>query len=338
MKLFDLGEFALIERMTRPFGIALPSGSVGPGDDCAILPGTEGRLTLITTDLLIEGVHFLRREISAPELGHKALAVNLSDIAAMGGTPKSFLLSLGLPPDLEIEWVDGFIEGMSALAREYGLNILGGDTTKSLGPIVVNIALMGEGEPAHIKLRSAARPKDIIAVTGFLGDSAAGLRTILENAPKSAAEQKLRERHHKPRPHLREGQWLGGRPEVHAMMDISDGLNSDIQRIMDRSQCGARIELTQLPVSPELKEGAKNLGWDARNLAAGGGEDYCLLCTVDCERFEACARDFREKFGTPLYRLGEITDQTRSLDYLEDGRVTDFSPRGVEHFYRASEG
>jgi thiamine-monophosphate kinase len=292
----------------------------------------------VTTDLLIEDVHFLRPEISVPDLGHKALAVNLSDIAGMGGTPRGFLLSLGLPPDLEVEWVDEFIGGMDGLAQEHRVCVLGGDTTRSPGPIVINIVLIGDVASTQVKLRSTAQPGDVIAVTDFLGDSAAGLKTILEKTPESVERQKLRQRHHKPYPRLREGQWLGAKEEVHAMMDISDGLNSDIRRIMDRSRCGARIELSHVPISPELIKLAKDLGWDVRDLAAAGGEDYCLLCSIDRISFEDCALDFQKQFGSPLYRIGEITDRTHSLKYLENGRVTDFSPRGFEHFSRTSMG
>jgi thiamine-monophosphate kinase len=338
MRLFNLGEFGLIERIVKQFAVALPPGFTGPGDDCAILPGQGGLSTLVTTDLLIEDVHFLRREISARDLGHKALAVNLSDIAAMGGTPRSFFLSIGFPPDLKVDWVDSFIEGMSELAQEHGVCILGGDTTKSPGPIVVNITVVGDVISSQVKLRSTARPGDIIAVTDFLGDSAAGLKTILEKTSDSAEQQELRKRHHRPHPQIREGQWLGARSEVHAMMDVSDGLNSDVRHIMDRSHWGARIELSQLPVSPELMKLANDLGWDVHDLAAAGGEDYCLLCTVDSVHFADCARDFQRQFVKPLHRVGEITDRTNMLEYLENGHATKFSPRGFEHFFWASGG
>ncbi len=327
MKLCDLNEFALIDRMAKRF----PDSSA-IGDDCAVLSGPNGLCTLMTTDILIEDVHFLRRGILAGDLGYKALAVNLSDIAAMGGIPRSFLMSLALPPDIEVEWLDDFIDGMSALAKKHNVRLIGGDTTRSPQPIVINITAIGDIPAEEIKLRSSAKVGDIVAVTDYLGDSAAGLKTIQENILETLESQKLRERHCRPIPALEEGRWLATNGNVHAMMDVSDGLHTDIQRILDRSACGAKIDLADLPLSPELTLMAETVGWNARELAVAGGEDYCLLCTIAESDFEACARNFIKQFGKPLYKVGRITNRPGVLDYFENGRQVRFSPHGFQHF------
>ena len=332
MKLSDLGEFGLIEQFSGQFLKDLQPGTVGIGDDAAVIPQDEENSLLVTTDMLIEDTHFLRSAIPSADLGHKALAVNLSDISGMGGKPAYVFLSLGLPPDIDVAWVDQFFAGLRALAEQNAVRLLGGDTTKSLAGIVVNITALGMVANRHIKLRAAARPGDVVCVTGPLGDSGAGLRLLLEQKARDADAEILIGRHHRPAPHVQEGQWLGARTDVHAMMDVSDGIDSDLKRIIEKSGCGMDIDLERLPLSDELKNICNVYQWDARELAVAGGEDYCLLLTVSPGEFAALAADFSKAFHRPLTAIGEVTANAGSLRWLAQGRPHNFGNEGWDHF------
>lgn len=326
MKLKDIGEFKLIQRITPLFNSNFPKGVEGIGNDCAVIPFHNNQSYLVTTDLLNENVHFIQSKITPFDLGYKSLAVNLSDIAAMGGQPKYAFLSLGFPPETSVEWVDDFFSGFRQLAEQTSVLLLGGDTTRS-NSIVINVLLVGEIETSKIKRRSQALVGDIICCTSFVGDSGAGLKILLEKLPTDAlteclgigliSSNDLAERnasdaeylikaHTRPRPHLEEGAWLSEHNEVHAMMDLSDGITSDIQRIMEQSNCGAQIEIDKLPLSQELKKVCQYYGWNAESLGLSAGEDYCLLLTVDKKKFHSLQREFCLKFGRPLYEIGEI--------------------------------
>jgi thiamine-monophosphate kinase len=297
MTLSDLGEFGLIERIRARF--PAPQRAVGIGDDCAVLPQRDGQESLVSTDMLIEGTHFLRDDITPYQLGWKSAAVNLSDIAAMGGNPTGTLLSLALPADLTVEWIDAFLDGYAAVSA--GVPLLGGDTTASPDRICINVTVLGESPSGRGRLRSNAMEGDLICVTGPLGDSAAGLKAILEGVERDADVQALIDRHYLPLPRVAEGLRLAATPGVHAMMDISDGIGSDLKHILEASGplqgkpsghhpesplLGATIDVPSLPLSPELQRVCARLGWDAAALAIGGGEDYELLftCTPEAER------------------------------------------------------
>lgn len=332
MKLSVLGEFGFISRFSPPFLAGLTAGSVGIGDDCALIPWQGDKSLLVTTDMLIEDIHFLRDRIPPQDLGHKALAVNLSDIAAMGGKPGSCYLSLGIPPEIEVEWLDEFFVGLRQLAQRWDVKLLGGDTTKSPGPLVINLTVLGEVENRYVKLRSLARPGDIIAVTDRLGDSAGGLLMLLEGRQPDAELAPLLLAHHRPSPALVEGAWLARQEGVHALMDVSDGIDSDLQRIMERSLCGAEVFLEKLPVSTELTAAAGRFGWQALELAAAGGEDYCLLVTVSPDKFEEIKRGFQEIMGRPLYDIGRITAADTGLSYFLAGQAVKLGKTGFNHF------
>jgi thiamine-monophosphate kinase len=332
LKLSAIGEFGLIRRFSPAFLKDLPPGVVGIGDDSAVLPWKKDSCLLVTTDMLIENIHFLRSEIGPRDLGAKALAVNLSDIAAMGGSPRSAFLSLGIPGKLDVEWLDAFFRGMAEQAKASGVQLLGGDTTQSPGPIVINVAVLGQVRRTRVKLRSGARSGDIIVVTGFLGDSGAGLRVLLEDLPRGRDEAHLVRRHHRPRAHLAEGAWLTARDGVTAMMDVSDGIDSDLRRIMERSRCGAVVDLDDLPLSGPLRRTAKKYGWDVRDLAVAGGEDYCLLAAIRPDRYDGIAAGFERKFGRPLSRIGTIEGKKERLRYRAAGKTVEIKCRGFDHF------
>ena len=313
----NIGEFDLIERISAQFrdyqavdaGVdASGSSLLGIGDDCAVLPQREGLDTLVTTDLLIEDRHFLLRDISAWQLGWKAAAVNISDIAAMGGRPEASFLSIALPPRLSevADWVDRFISGFKALSDRFGVPLLGGDTSASPDKLFINVTVLGSCPHGSAILRSGARVGDLICVTGPLGDAAAGLKLILERsaavasgAPASchfersqeipsSPEETLIRRHYEPLPRVAEGIALRACHGVHSMMDISDGIASDLRHILKASgsTLGAVIDLKSLPLSEELRRVCASRGWDPYELAVSGGEDYELLFTIAPEALD----------------------------------------------------
>lgn len=310
-------EFGFIRAIEALFAEIPHNGFEGIGDDCAVLPLAGDEALVFTADLLNEGVHFLREAASPREIGRKALAVNLSDVAAMGARPVATLLSLALPADAAGEWAAEFMEGYRSLSAETGTALIGGDTTRSAAGIAVNVTAIGRAPLGNLKRRSAARPGDVIFAGGELGGSGAGLRDILAGR----IDTPLAALHRNPVPQVAEGIWLGGRGEVHAMMDLSDGLASDLVHILDRSGVGAEVETLHIPVAA---------GADLRT-AACGGEDYKLLFTVAAEAAEALARDFAAAFSVPLHPIGRIT-RTPGLRWLRDGEPLPLDWQGFTHY------
>ena len=334
MKLSEIGEFGLIKRFSKQFGEMTPSDVIGIGDDCAVMPLSATESQLVTTDLLVENIHFLKEKISPADLGHKSLAVNLSDVAGMGGTPGGSFLSLALPKDIEVAWVDAFFEGYHELSLKSGTPLLGGDTTKSPGPIIINVAVLGRMETKNIKYRSGAQAGDFVCVTGELGDSGGGLHVILNDPPETEDTVYLRARHNRPKPHIEEGRWLAERSGVNAMMDISDGVDSDLRHIIEQSGIGARIDLDRLPVSVHLNRFAEAQDFSARETAVTGGEDYCLLLTVSRDNYPEVSEGFREQFGNDLFLIGEMERSAGDLTYLVNNRPTSLGEKGFNHFAR----
>jgi len=329
----ELGEFGFIDRVAGLFASHLPEGTLGIGDDCAVLEGPGGAARLVTTDSVIEGVHFLRSAISPRDLGYKSLAVNLSDIAAMGGRPQEAFLSMGVSKDTEISYLEQFLQGFHELCDESGTRLMGGDTTGSTGPLFVSVTVLGTAPRGQVRLRSMARPGDAVCVTGRLGDSGGGLRVLLDDLPRDEPDNaRLLERHHRPRPHIEEGPWLAGRPAVRAMMDVSDGIDSDSMRIAERAECGIDIDLESVPISDELGRAAARYGWDPYEMAASGGEDYCLLVTVDPERLADVTLAFQDRFGRPLFAVGRVTDAPRRIRYFREGEAVRLGRHGWDHF------
>lgn len=331
-KLEDVGEFGFIRRIAGPFLRDLPASLTGIGDDCAVIKLSASRALVVTTDMLVEGTHFIRDKVAPARLGRKSLAVSLSDIAAMGGRPRWAFVSLALTPGTSLEYMKAFYAGLRRLAEAYGVRLLGGDTTRSGAGMTVDVMVIGTAHPRRIKLRSGARAGDIAAVTDSLGDSAAGLRIILEDLPRDSDARRLIGRHLTPAPQLAEGAWLAGRREVTAMMDISDGLASDIIRIMESSGCGAEIDLESLPLSDALRRYAARRGWDALRTAASGGEDYCLLVTVEADAYGTLRGAFEKRFGWPLPAVGRITAAKKGLRFLRGGRPECLEKGGYDHF------
>jgi len=326
MEISDIGEFGLINRIRAIFSDVCPnSSSMGIGDDCAVIK-VKDRDWLVTTDMLLEGTHFLKNGITPYDLGWKSLAVNLSDIAAMGGTPSATFLSLGIPEWTTVEYMDLFLRGYRDLSEKWSVPLLGGDTTHAAGPqgkMAINVGVLGYCPSGLEKKREDARPGDGIYVTGTLGDSSAGLSLILKG--EGDRYQALVRKHTHPEPRMEEGRLLGGMKDVHAMMDISDGIASDLHHILKASGVTAMIETDKIPVSTELISWCSENGYDPMEKALAGGEDYELLFTAS--------------EGTVLpeiinaTRIGTITeDSHRKIRYFENGREIQFSPTGFDHF------
>ncbi|MBR5864130.1 MAG: thiamine-phosphate kinase [Alistipes sp.] len=311
-------EFGLIEYVARLFGDVDRQGWESIGDDCTVLPIGGGEVLVMTTDMLQEDVHFLRGATSAYELGRKSLTVNLSDVAAMGIKPVAALLSLALPSDATDEWAKEFLDGFHSLAKEHGVALVGGDTTSSKAGISINVVAIGRGRAECVKRRAAAQVGDVIFVGDKLGASALGLKDILRGEYATA----LAEVHRNPVAQIAEGEWLGAREEVHAMMDLSDGLASDLCHILKLSHCGAEVDVESIPA----------VGGDVES-AVCGGEDYKLLFTVAGSAAEQLQRDFREHFGVEIYAVGRITASSEAeICWMENGRKITPQWRGFSHF------
>ena len=326
MKLHDLGEFGLIDRITA--GIAdNESVIIGIGDDAAALAPAEGQLSLVTSDMLVEGVHF-DLVLSDPfTLGRKSLAVNLSDLAAMGAKPRYFLLSLAIPTALTVEFLDDFISGLMQRAEQFDVTLVGGDTCSSKGGLVISVTAIGEQFPHLVVRRSGAQPGDLLFVTGTLGDSALGLE-LLRGGERSGRGV---ERHLDPEPRVTAGTMLAESGVVTAMIDVSDGLLADLGHILRLSDVGARVELEKIPLSSFYRERISRFASDPLSLALGGGEDYELLFTAHPSNKDRVFALMAET-GDQVSVIGEITPGGQLSLVRADG--TEYQPvrRGYNHF------
>jgi len=311
----------------------------GIGDDTAVLLPQPGARLLATTDLVVEDVHFRRAWASPFDIGWKAMAVNLSDIAGKGGQPLWALVGLALPAPADPAEVEALYEGMRRAAAPHGVAIVGGDTSVSPRGWFVNVTLLGEhlGVP---RLRSAAKPGDAVAVTGTLGRSAAGLAALEAGRARLGAVRPqtievVTAAHLRPTARVAEGRWFGAAAGVHAMMDCSDGLATDLGHICRESRVGARVELDRLPVDPAAREVAGALGADALSWATSGGEDFELLLTCERASVDALRDGLGRATGTALTVVGEIEAFNAieaGVTFLGAGGLRVAIPAGYEHF------
>lgn len=316
-------EFELIRRFFATQPIARRDVALGIGDDAAVVDTPPGRQLVITTDMLVAGVHFFP-EADPVALGHKALAVNLSDLAAMGAEPVCFTLALALPR-VDGDWLAQFCEGVYGLARQHDLQLVGGDTTR--GPLTISITAHGWVPAGQAITRSAARVGDRIYVTGELGDAGLALweeqgKIHLSETDSAAVIERLT----RPMPRVNVGQRLRGL--AHSAIDISDGLAADLGHILERSGVGARVDLAQLPLSDIYRAQLPQIGWE---LALANGDDYELCFTVPPEtagRVQALA----PSLGCRVTCIGEIIAGS-SLRFVDiDGRPYDLKQFGHDHF------
>jgi thiamine-monophosphate kinase len=295
---------AIGERLT---GVPSDRLLVGIGDDAAVWQPSRNNRSVVTTDALVEGVHFTRETMRPEEVGHRAFAANLSDVAAMGARPVLATIALGIPRGTDPAWILACYDGMAALARRAKCAIAGGDITASPA-ILLSITVVGEVRASNLKTRDGVRPGDVLAVTGPLGASRAGLRVaqggdVFASDPAAAG---VLAAFRTPEPRLREGRWFGASRHVHALMDSSDGLSTDLGRLCAASGVGATIET--IPVDPDARRIAELAGEDPERYALDGGEDFELLVAIERRAFGHLATRFRTRFGRELLRLGVATE------------------------------
>jgi thiamine-monophosphate kinase len=331
----DVGEFALIARLTRGLAIR-PNVALGVGDDAAALDLGAGYLLLATCDAQVEGRHFLPSVATPREIGHKALVVNLSDIAAMGGEPLWALVSLIASPDLDVSVVDGIYAGMRELAERFGVAIVGGNVSSTGGPLTVDITALGRVTHERMLTRSGARPGDQLLVTGSLGAGIAGLRAVTTaGAPLASvspdALARVRARMTTPEPRVREGMALAATGAVTAMLDISDGLAADLGHICGRSHVGALVNAAALPVDEATRAVAVALGADPVDMALTGGDDYELLFTARATDITR-VMDAVYQVGGRAAVIGEMTASEEGLMVRNpDGVIHPLAPKGWDH-------
>jgi thiamine-monophosphate kinase len=301
--------------------------SLGIGDDAALLSPRPGYQTVLTCDWFLEGTHFWRDKHPADAVGWKCLARAASDVAAMGGEPRCFLLSLALPQSHTGRWLVEFLVGLRRAARKLKCPLAGGDTTLRR-EILINVTVIGEVRQGQAVLRSGARAGDAVFVSGRLGEADLGLQ-ILRRKSRIDRKDPLLRKHLYPEPRIALGRWLSSRRLASAMMDLSDGLSSDLPRLCAASGVGARVVEAKIPalsISGKLRLGKI---FDPRDLALNGGDDYELLFTVRPNKFRQIPRSFQ---GLALTHIGEITSK-RSLKLVRaDGREATLQPRGWDPF------
>ena len=327
MKLSELGEFGLIDAIRARAGITAGVHR-GIGDDAAELELPAGHRLLTSTDLLLEAVHFDFAWITAGELGRKAVAVNLSDIAAMGGTPRFLYIGLACPAATEMTRLDAFVDGVLAEAAEHRVALVGGDTCRSPGPWIISVTIEGSVAAGQAIGRGGAQPGDLVLVSGTLGDSALALTLWQQGATPHPF---LAARHNRPTARVTLGRALAEAGLPTAMIDLSDGVASDLGHILQASGVGAEVRSADLPLSTLFREHVERHP-QGLDLALAGGEDYELLCTVPAARLDA-ALAIGDSVGVPLTVIGTVTDRLSGLRLRgSDGVVKPLQIRGYEHF------
>lgn len=327
MKISQIGEDQFIQRIKEKMGFNIPLDVIGIEDDCAVVPFNNDKHWLLSTDSLVEGCHFLKDKISPQDLGYKAVMANVSDIAAMGGKGLYVLMSIALPNDTEESWLNDYLTGVKDACLEASLFLIGGDTTGSKSGIFINFTIMGEVDKANVKYRRDARVGDLICLTAPIGNSLAGFHALMQGETKGP----LVEKHCHPKAQFNEGFWLGTQSSVHAMMDLSDGLQLDLERMVKAANVGAEVVLEQIPLSKEFLEFSQVHSWDARQQAVVSGEEYCLLLTVDPEEFKELNSEFMKQFSYPLFVIGSIKSGA-GVNYIQCGSKVSLESKGYNHF------
>ena len=330
MKLNEIGEFGFIDRIKAGCLIREKNVIKAIGDDCCVFRSTGDLVTLLTTDMLVENIHFIRNAMPPFSLGRKALAVNISDIAAMGGTPREAVISIAIPNSVDVEYLDALYDGMKSMAREFDVNLLGGDTTSSPEHLVINIALVGEEAEDEILYRSGAKPGDVIFLTGYVGSSAAGLDILLNNREIDCWTE-LMEAHYDPIPHVKAGRIIAGLKIANSMIDVSDGVASDLGHICFESNVGAVIKEEKIPVTRKFKEYCQKFNLDFEHLTLHAGEDYVLLGTVPREYSDKLEKALKAE-SCGYFPIGRIIEGAGIQIKRGDGSLKEINAKGYDHF------
>ena len=317
IRVSSLGERALIARITSR--LATPRWvAVGPGDDAAVIEPARGALDVLTTDALVDGIHFDLRFTPPDAVGHRALAVNLSDLAAMGAEPRAALLSLLLPDALDVAVLDGIVDGLLALAARHRVALVGGNITRTTGPLTIDVTATGSVRPRRVLTRAGARPGDEVYVTGTIGAAAAGLVALQAGQSPIGGQAACIERYLRPEPRVRAGVLLGRNRAATSCIDLSDGLADAVRQIAEASGVGVTVDAATVPVVGELDD------------AMTAGDDYELLFTSRPSQRGRLRGVRRQTGDLPITRIGVVT---RGRDVLlRDDQGTREMPRGYEHF------
>jgi thiamine-monophosphate kinase len=330
VKLKDIGEFGFIERIKGGCLIRNENVIIGIGDDSCVFRTSAEVASLLTTDMLVEQIHFLLEAIPPYQLGRKSLAVNMSDIAAMGGTPKEAVLSVAIPDTVDLEYLDALYDGMKAMAKEFEVNLLGGDTTSSPGPLIINIALVGEAQKEEVLYRSTAKVGDVVFLTGPVGSAAAGLDIILKGRGADEWEE-LIEAHHNPYPQIKTGRIIASMKVANSLIDVSDGIAADLGHICTESKLGAIIKEKMIPTTEQLRAYCEEFREDSRHLSLHVGEDYVLLGTVPLES-AARLQEALESNDCQFYSIGKTVAEAGLRLEGRDGSVEVIGANGWDHF------
>jgi thiamine-monophosphate kinase len=332
------GERELIEHIRRRLPPAPASLIVGPGDDAAVIAPARGAFQVFTTDAVVEGVHFDRRFSGLADVGYKALAVNVSDLAAMGAQPEFALLSLLLPDGTSLADVDALLDGLLEMAAAVGTTVIGGNISRSPGPLVVDVTATGSVRPRRLLTRAAGRPGDQLFVTGSIGGAAAGLNWLQASvdgtAPSPVPMDDCARRHRRPSPRARFGLLLGRNRAASACMDLSDGLADAVRQVAEASGTGAVIEASELPIDPAAAGWWTSRGQDPVLSSLSGGDDYELLFAVPKKIRGRLRSVLRSARGLPFTRIGELT--ARQEVVLRRNGADDPLPAGFQHFQPGS--
>ncbi|MBT3351347.1 MAG: thiamine-phosphate kinase [Nitrospinaceae bacterium] len=335
------GEFALIERLRSKLTKSLegPNVIVGIGDDAAVLDAGDGKCWVVSCDAQVQGTHFPKTGASGFSVGHKGLAVNISDVASMGARPLYALISLGVTDDTSLEFLDEVYEGINAKAEQWGLAVVGGNVTRTEGPFFIDVFITGEVARENLLLRSGARPGDLILVTGNLGDAAAGFYILNHPELKIGYESRtmLTFAHQRPQPRVREAQAISALCKATAMMDISDALAGDVEHICKASEVGAVIWEHELPISTAALDLASIVQVDPKEWALYGGEDYQLLLTAPVSEVPALQEAVRSVGGGSLTPIGEILLPSEGILIKKRSGTEPLEVKSWDHFGKPEE-